>query len=112
MDASNYITASIAPDEDDMVFELKVKNTNNLINRESSTNHQKIRSNRVSANMREMESKQNPFRPAVGTAGVDQSEYNLNMSDLYESQIAIIDSKRSGVAACCNQMESKISSIQ
>ena len=114
MDASNYLTASIAPEDDDMVFAPEIKNSESLGNRRSSFHDQKIRTNRVSANMRDMESKSNPFRPAQGTANgpLNQSEYNLNISDLYESQLNIIDSKRSNMQSCCNTMEYQIKSIQ
>lgn len=96
MDASEYMTASIAPEEDEMVFDRAIKDSQTLGNRTSFNPKNHPRSNRVSYNMRDMESKSNPFRPAQGTA-LNQSEYNLNISDLYESQINIIDSKRSHI---------------
>ena len=113
---SEYLTASIAPEDDDMVFTPEIKKSDSLGNRTSSFHDNMIRSNRVSVNMREMENKYNPFRPAQGTANgpLDQSEYNVNISDLYESQLNIIDSKRSNQAmmSCYANFEHKITSIQ
>jgi len=64
MDASEYLTASIAPEDDEMVFTPEIKCSETLGNRSSTFHDNKIRSNRVSVNMREMENKYNPFRPA------------------------------------------------